>query len=115
VNESVHVPHGDEMRRKYVFVGGPQRSGTSNVARLENCTGFKNTGVLEDEGQYLQDVYPTDWAYGGPGRYGFDARRPPDGDFRFIDARERRQTLPELACLLGQNFLKLLVIESLSV
>jgi hypothetical protein len=105
VKESVHVPHGDEMRRKYVFVGGPQRSGTSNVARLENCTGFKNTGVLEDEGQYLQDVYPTDCAYGAP----------PDGDFRFIDARERRQTLRELACLLGQNFLKLLVIESLSV
>jgi len=50
VNERLHVPHGDEMRRKYVFVGGAQRSGTSvlvrNVARLENCTGFKNTGVL---------------------------------------------------------------------
>jgi hypothetical protein len=74
VKESVHVPHGDEMRRKYVFVGGPQRSGTSNVARLENCTGFKNTGVLEDEGQYLQDVYPADCAYGAPGRYGFDSR-----------------------------------------
>ena len=70
MNESVHVPHGDEMRRKYVFVGGLQRSGTSvlvrNVARLENCTGFKNTGVLADEGKYLQDVYPTDHAYGGP-------------------------------------------------
>jgi hypothetical protein len=70
VNESVHVPHGDEMRRKYVFVGALQRSGTSvlvrNVARLENCTGFKNTGILEDEGQYLQDVYPADCAYGGP-------------------------------------------------
>jgi hypothetical protein len=78
VNESVHVPHGDEMRRKYVFVGGLQRSGTSvlvrNVARLENCTGFKNTGVLQDEGKYLQDVYPTDHAYGGSGRYGFDPR-----------------------------------------
>jgi hypothetical protein len=34
---------------KYVFVCGLQRSGTSmlgrNIARLENCTGFKNTGV----------------------------------------------------------------------
>jgi hypothetical protein len=63
---------------KYVFVCGLQRSGTSmlgrNIARLENCTGFKNTGVLQDEGQYLQDVYPTDHAYGGTGRYGFDSR-----------------------------------------
>src|SRR5205823_3441160 len=29
--------------------------------------------------------------------------RPPDRDFRFIDARERRQTPLELACLLGQQ------------
>jgi len=68
----------DENNYKYVFVCGLQRSGTSvlgrNVARLANCTGFKNTGVLQDEGQYLQDVYPTDRAYGGTGRYGFDPR-----------------------------------------
>ena len=24
-----------------------------------------------DEGQYLQDVYPTEWACGGAGRFGF--------------------------------------------
>jgi hypothetical protein len=68
----------DKDHRKYVFVCGLQRSGTSvlarNIARLENCTGFKNTGVLQDEGQYLQDVYPTDREYGGTGRFGFDPR-----------------------------------------
>jgi len=78
VNESVHVPHGDEMRRKYVFVGGSPRSGTSllgrNIARMEDCTGLKNTGVFEDEGQFLQDVYPTASAYGGSSRCGFDPR-----------------------------------------
>lgn len=60
---------------KYVFVCGLQRSGTSvlgrNVARLDNCTGFKNTGVLMDEGQFLQDIYPIDAVYGGAGRFGF--------------------------------------------
>ena len=60
---------GDKTKYKYVFVCGLQRSGTSilgrNIARLENCTGFKNTGVLQDEGQFLQDVYPPDGAYGG--------------------------------------------------
>ncbi|TMP93272.1 MAG: sulfotransferase [Verrucomicrobia bacterium] len=68
----------DSNNYKYVFVCGLQRSGTSllgrNVARLENCTGFKNTGGLQDEGQYLQDVYPLEWDMGGSGRFGFDPR-----------------------------------------
>ena len=63
---------------RYVFICGLQRSGTSvlarNIGRLEDCTSFKNTGVLQDEGQYLQDVYQPDGAYGGTGRYGFDPR-----------------------------------------
>ena len=63
---------------KYVFVCGLHRSGTSvlgrNIARFEDCTGFRNTGVTEDEGQFLQDIYPTAFQYGGPGRFGFDPR-----------------------------------------
>jgi hypothetical protein len=78
VNNSPHLDNGDDARRKYVFVGGSPRSGTSllgrNIARLENCTGFRNTGVFEDEGQFLQDVYPTATAYGGSSRCGFDPR-----------------------------------------
>jgi len=61
-----------------VFVCGQARSGTSvlgrNIARLENCTGLKNTGVLQDEGQFLQHVYPITAEYGGAGRFGFDPR-----------------------------------------
>src|SRR5436853_6695705 len=72
------MENDDKSNYKYVFVCGLQRSGTSvlarNIARLENCTGFKNTGVLQDEGQYLQDVYPPDRAYGGTGRFGFNPR-----------------------------------------
>ena len=64
--------------RRYVFICGLHRSGTSllgrNIARMENCTGFKDTGVIEDEGQFLQDVYPTAMTYGGAGRFGFDSR-----------------------------------------
>lgn len=64
--------------KKYVFVCGLHRSGTSvlgrNVARFEGCTGFKNTGATEDEGQFLQDIYPVAAKLGGPGRFGFDQR-----------------------------------------
>jgi hypothetical protein len=46
--------------KKYVFVGGHHRSGTSvlafNIGRMENCTAFENTGVGMDEGQFLQNV-----------------------------------------------------------
>ena len=64
--------------RKYVFICGLQRSGTSvlgrNIARLENCTGFKNTDMPMDEGRFLQDVYPFDGKFGEAGSFGFDAR-----------------------------------------
>jgi hypothetical protein len=67
---------GQDIR--YVFVCGLQRSGTSvlarNIGRMGNCTAFRNTGVLQDEGQYLQDVYATDHACGGTGRFGFNPR-----------------------------------------
>jgi hypothetical protein len=68
----------DRSNCKYVFVCGLARSGTSviarNIGRLHNCTGLKDTGVLEDEGQFLQDVYPTAGDCGGDGRFGFDPR-----------------------------------------
>jgi Sulfotransferase family len=68
----------DKSNRKYVFVCGLPRSGTSilgrNIARMENCTGLYDTGVLEDEGRFLQNVYPTEDVCGGPGRFGFDPR-----------------------------------------
>jgi hypothetical protein len=78
MNEISSPPDGDGTGSKYVFVGGSPRSGTSllgrNIARMEDCTGLKNTGVFEDEGQFLQDVYPTASAYGGSSRCGFDLR-----------------------------------------
>jgi hypothetical protein len=68
--------NGSEPR--HVFICGLQRSGTSvlarNVGRFRNCTSFQNTGAIEDEGQYLQDVYPTNNELGGTGWYGFDER-----------------------------------------
>jgi hypothetical protein len=72
------VKLNDDSTYKYLFVCGLQRSGTSvlarNIGKLQNCTVFKGTGAIEDEGQYLQDVYPTNNELGGTGWYGFDPR-----------------------------------------
>lgn len=63
---------------RHVFVCGLHRSGTTLMARLlaehPEIGGFKNTGVIEDEGQYLQSVLPIETRLGGVGRFGFDPR-----------------------------------------
>jgi hypothetical protein len=58
---------------RLVFVWGLHRSGTTPLARClaahPQVSGFAGTGVEEDEGQHLQDVYPPAMAHGGPGRF----------------------------------------------
>jgi hypothetical protein len=58
----------------FVFVGGMHRSGTTALCHMiathPQISGFTNTGVIEDEGQYLQSVYPTEDSFGGAGRFG---------------------------------------------
>ena len=61
---------------RYVFICGLHRSGTSLITRCliehPQIGGFRNTGAIEDEGQYLQTVMPLETVYGGAGRFGFD-------------------------------------------
>jgi hypothetical protein len=58
---------------RLVVVGGLHRSGTTPLTRClaahPQVSGFEHTGVEEDEGQHLQDVYPSARAHGGPGRF----------------------------------------------
>lgn len=72
------MQYDDRNNCKYVFVCGLPRSGTSvlgrNIGRLADCTDLKNTGALEDEGQFLQGVYPLASECGGDGRFGFNPR-----------------------------------------
>jgi hypothetical protein len=70
---------GIEMKvHKFVFIGGLHRSGTTLLANIlsqhPDISMFHNTDVHEDEGQFLQSIYPTDNAYGGPGRFAFDRK-----------------------------------------
>jgi hypothetical protein len=64
--------------KNFVFIGGLHRSGTSLLHELlrshPEVSGFRKTGMPKDEGQHLQTVYPAAKVFGGPGRFGFDAR-----------------------------------------
>ena len=68
--------HGIDSHR-FVFVGGPHHAGTTLMAMLigghGDVSGFHDTPAarFEDEGQYLQSVYPTDAKLGGMGKYAF--------------------------------------------
>jgi hypothetical protein len=59
-----------------IFIGGLHRSGTSLLHEILRShpavSGFRNTGVPEDEGQHLQSVYPPAKRFGGPGRFCFE-------------------------------------------
>jgi hypothetical protein len=64
-----------------VFLCGLHRSGTTLLFRMlrehPEMTGFANNKVatewtpLEDEGQFLQGIYPPAMCYGGPGSFAF--------------------------------------------
>jgi hypothetical protein len=80
------VPASDRL----VFLGGVHRSGTTLLADLlgehPNMSALSETGVWHDEGQFLQDVYPTALDCGGPGKFAFNARaRLTEADATGID------------------------------
>src|SRR5690349_4227420 len=64
--------------QQLVFVGGLHRSGTTPLANVlgshPEISGLLDTGVIENEGHHLQDVYPRIRTYGGMGRFAHSDR-----------------------------------------
>ena len=69
----LQVPDTDN--KKFVFIGGLHRSGTSILHRLlcehPQTSGFSHTAVPENEGQHLQTVFKAAYEFGGPGEFAF--------------------------------------------
>ncbi len=66
----------ENLNKKYIFISGLHRSGTSILYKILGSSNITskhvNTGVSEDEGQHLQSVYPSEKIYGGIGNFCFN-------------------------------------------
>ncbi len=64
--------------QQLIFVGGLHRSGTTPLTNVlgshPDISGLMDTGVIENEGHHLQDVYPKIRRYGGMGRFAHSER-----------------------------------------
>ena len=58
--------------KKFVFISGLHRSGTSLFYKIldsqEKFSALTNTNEIEDEGQFVQSVYLPAFNFGGVGR-----------------------------------------------
>jgi hypothetical protein len=65
----------DLDEHRFVFVGGLPRSGTTylaaEIARSPDVSNLEGIGVIADEGQYVQTVYPTQREAGGIDRFAY--------------------------------------------
>lgn len=64
------------MEKKYIFICGLHRSGTSTLTKIIGTSNLvsthRNTNVPQNEGQHIQSVYDPAYKHGGPGEFGFD-------------------------------------------
>ncbi len=83
--------------KKFIFVCGLHRSGTSLFTKIiqhhPDISGFENTGVLKDEGQYLQTVYLPERDLGWAGSFGFSKGAHLTEDSRLVSDYNRDKLL----------------------
>lgn len=114
--------------KKFIFVCGLHRSGTSLFTKImqndPDISGFENSGVLKDEGQYLQTVYLTERDLGWPGSFGFADEAHMTENSRLVSEHSRHKIYRqwsnywdvEKACLIEKtpaNLLKTRFLQAL--
>lgn len=89
------------QQHHFVFCCGLHRSGTTLLFRMlrehPEMSGFTNNQVatewlaLEDEGQFLQSVYPPGIVYGGPGSFAFSPGAHLTGESELLTPENKAQ------------------------
>lgn len=91
------APNLDHHR--FLFVAGLHRSGTSVLHRLlrhnPSVSGIHDAGVPEDEGQFLQSVFPTGRFYGASGHFAFSPGAHLTEDSSLITEKNKDKLLRE--------------------
>jgi len=98
---------------KFLFIAGLHRSGTSILSRClaehPLISGFKNTGVPEDEGQFLQTVFPPAKHFGGPGKFGCNPQMHLTENSSLVTYQNKEKLFAEWGRY--WNFSKLVMLE----
>lgn len=88
-------------KHNHIFIAGLNRSGTTLLQQIlrqhPKISGFANTGVLKDEGQHLQSVYPIQKVFGGAGKFAFDSRSHLDERSVLVNDANREKLFLEWA------------------
>jgi hypothetical protein len=88
-----------DVDKTFLFIGGLHRSGTSLLHRCvsdhSQVSGFSETRAIKDEGQYLQDVYPSEVTFGGPGFFGFHSGSHLDETSPLVNERTAQKLFSE--------------------
>lgn len=94
-----HLPSSDYGFRKFTFICGLHRSGTTllhdHIAARFDVATLRNATAPRNEGQFLQDVLPQEAPFGGPGHFAFAPQMVPP------PVRDRRQSAGLAARLCG--------------
>jgi hypothetical protein len=79
----------------HLFIGGLHRSGTTLFRDLltahPKVSAFERTGVIQDEGQFLQKVYLRERKLGGPGRFAFHPGAHLTEDSKLVSEASRQR------------------------
>ena len=85
--------------KKFIFISGLHRSGTSLFYKIlneqENFSGLTNTNEIEDEGQFVQSVYLPAYKFGGVGKFGFNEESQLNETSILINEKNRQKLFKE--------------------